>query len=102
MTSQTIAVLLVASLGAILTAAVAWLLGRRQNSGQVDTSDAATLWTASEQMRKELRAEVVMLREQAVLYLSEIEQLRNAAITHLKKIDELQKRLDAAEGGRSG
>jgi chromosome segregation ATPase len=48
--------------GGILTAIGSYLSERRQNSGKVETSDATTLWNASEKMRLELTQEVERLR----------------------------------------
>jgi hypothetical protein len=48
---------------------------RRQASGNVEASEAATLWEAAEKMRLELRAEVIALRAQAVELLAKIDRL---------------------------
>lgn len=49
------------AVAAAVTGIVAWLVSRRVNSGQVDTSDAAVLWQESASIRKDLRDEVVRL-----------------------------------------
>jgi MFS superfamily sulfate permease-like transporter len=84
-TETFIAAIIVGSIGAVAAAFAAIRVARRQNSGQISNSDANTLWNASEQMRKELRDEVVELRAQAVLLLA--------------KIDNLEKRLAKYEPG---
>jgi hypothetical protein len=58
-------VVVVALLGAVgvgVTALGTYLVARRQASGDVGTSDAATLWKESQEMRRELRDEVIRLR----------------------------------------
>lgn len=65
----------IAGLAVATTSLVTWRVAKRQRSGQVGTSDAATLWAASEQIRLELRAEVVDLRAQAVVLLAKIDRL---------------------------
>jgi septal ring factor EnvC (AmiA/AmiB activator) len=51
-------------IGALITAALTYYGVRRNSSGDIDTSDAATLWAESQAMRKELRDEVVSLRKE--------------------------------------
>lgn len=45
-----------------VTGTIAYLVARRANSGGVHTSDAATLFEESREIRRELRAEVSLLR----------------------------------------
>lgn len=75
MNSTLVIVAAIGALGTSLGGAIAWLIARRQTSGKIDTSDAATLWAASEELRKELREEVLMLRAQAVDLLRRIDRL---------------------------
>lgn len=70
-----VVVALVTAAGAVLAALIAWLTSRRQSSGRIATSDATTLWSASETMRRELREEVVALRAQAIVLLEKIDNL---------------------------
>jgi hypothetical protein len=77
-------VIAVAGAAATVTAGlIAYLTGKRITSGHVGTSDAATLWKASEQIRAELRAQVVDQRQEIadlrgrVVHLeAEVERLR--------------------------
>lgn len=68
--------LLSGALAAVITAFVTYLIARRQSSGRVGTSDAATLWEESQAMRKELRDEVRELRIEISQNRKEIDQLR--------------------------
>ena len=70
---------------AIATALVSYLIARRNNSGTIDTSDAATLWAESQAMRKELRDEVVSLRTELAAVKKElIKANRENQISHSK------------------
>jgi hypothetical protein len=69
-------------LGVVATATGAWLVARRQvsetrrqASGNIEASEATTLWEAAEKMRQELREEVIALRAQAVELLAKIDRL---------------------------
>lgn len=75
MNATAIIVAFAAVLGTGAAGVGTWLVARRQTSGQIGTSDAAVLWRASEEMRTELRAEVVALRVQAVALLEKIDRL---------------------------
>lgn len=56
-------VLVIGAVGAALvTGYITWRISKRLNSGSIDTSAAADLWTESQAMRKELRDETVSLR----------------------------------------
>lgn len=54
----------IGAIGAVTVAVGTYLVARRQGSGKIATSDAATLWSESQAMRRELREEVVMLRQE--------------------------------------
>lgn len=59
--------LLIALVGAgatIITGVISWMVSRRTTSGRAGTSDAATLWKAAEQIRGELRNDLVAARDQ--------------------------------------
>lgn len=60
----TILIAVIGFVAAIITGLVSWAVARRRNSGNIDTSDAASLWTESTQMRKDLRNEVDGLRKE--------------------------------------
>lgn len=47
---------------ACITAWVTYKVASRRSSGSINTTEAADLWQAADQIRKELRDEVVMLR----------------------------------------
>lgn len=64
--------------GGALTALVAWLVSRRQHSGRVDTSEAASLWAESQAMRQELRAEVIASRGEVSSLRTELAEVRAA------------------------
>lgn len=68
--------LLLGILGTVAGAVVTYLVARRQRSGAVATSEAATLWAEGTQMRRELRDEVVALREEVKRLRDEVDTLR--------------------------
>lgn len=89
---------LLAALLAIATAVAAavstYLVAWRRTSGRIDTSDAKTLWEESQQMRSELRAEVITLRAEAVTLRSEVARL-NTVIAQLRdEVHSLHVRLE--------
>jgi uncharacterized membrane protein len=108
-----VVVALVAMLAAGVGGAVTYLVARRSTSGSIGTSDAATLWHASEEIRIELRAEVVALRArvveltalsdnlktQAAGLITLSDTLKAQAVVLLEKIDHLERRLAEAESG---
>lgn len=61
---------------ALVSGFSAYLLGRRRASGHVETSEAADLWRASEEIRQELRDEVVTLRKRVEELQAENRDLR--------------------------
>jgi len=74
--------LLVGVLTALIAAVGGYVVARRRNSGTVRTSEAATLWAESNQMRQELREEVVHLRQECESLRAEVIRLR-AEVTRL-------------------
>jgi hypothetical protein len=50
--------------GSAIAAFVTWKVAKRNTSGTIDTSEAASLWTESTTIRNELRVEIIGLREQ--------------------------------------
>lgn len=96
--NSTILAALLAVAAAMAAAVGTYLVARRQTSGRIDTSDAKTLWEESQQMRAELRAEVLTLRAEASRLRAEVGHL-NLEIQGLRdEIRGLQARL--AEVGR--
>lgn len=63
-------------LGVAVTAAVTYLIARRQNSGTVQHADADTIFQAAEKIREEQRAEVLELRAEILHLRNEILSLR--------------------------
>lgn len=55
-------VAVMAFLAAALGAGVTFFIAKRNSSGEIDTSDAAVLWNESQDMRRGLRDEVVILK----------------------------------------
>lgn len=101
-------VALIAGIVAALIAAVgsfgaSWYLIRRQRSGRIDTSEAASLWKESTSLRTELRdrvahleAELTSLRVQNAAQATQIAGQAHR-IAHLEEENErLRRRLDAA------
>lgn len=64
--------------GGALTAFVGWRIAKRQTSGSVNTSEAASLWAESQAMRQELRAEVVASRNEVSSLRIELAEVRSA------------------------
>lgn len=75
---------------ALIAASGTYLVARRTRSGDIGTSDASDLWAESQAIRKELREEVISLREQ----LSIQGQRCQERITALERtVRELRQRL---------
>lgn len=70
--------------GVALTALLSWAMARRRESGSTETSDAATLWSASETIRLEQREEIVRLRERVAV-------LEDQGARDQERIGELEK-----------
>lgn len=87
---QPILVALTAAIGGLLASVISWLIAKRQTSGSISTSDASTLWSSAEQIRKELKQEVIERREENKELREENDKLKN-------KLDDLQDRLSVAE-----
>lgn len=71
--------------GVLATAAVTYLVARRQHSGSIRTTEAATLWAESAAMRKELHDEVVGLRKRIDDLENEVERLHG--LLHERGLD---------------
>lgn len=81
--------LLAGLFASIPTASATWFIARRKSSGSVATSDAATLWAESQEMRKELRDEVVDLRKQLIQTRERLEKAEKETIISHRKIQAL-------------
>lgn len=64
MTSAILVQVVIGALVALSSSLAGYLVVRRTSSGRIATSEAKTLWDASEQIRLELRQEVLTLRQQ--------------------------------------
>jgi hypothetical protein len=60
---------------AVVTGTVTYLVSRRTTRGTPATSTAGELWTAAEQLRAELRAEVLALRDRVAVLEARVEEL---------------------------
>lgn len=84
-------------LGVIVSSAVTYLIAKRNTSGSISTSDAASLWKESNALRQEYRQraedlekqlEAVNTKLQAVM--DELGKLRINSATMIEKIAELK------------
>lgn len=97
---------ILAGLGAALaTGIVSYLIARRKNSGSISTSDAASLWEESNNLRAEYKAQAEANRERAEklekqlekvnsqlqAVLSELTNLKGHNATMMKKVNELKR-----------
>lgn len=83
----------IALLGTVATGLGTWLVARRDSSGTVATSEAATLWAESQTIRRELRDEISQLR-------GSIDTLRTEVRNCHDESAQLQVRLAALEHRR--
>lgn len=84
--------------GVVISAMVTWLVAKRTTSGNISTSDAASLWAESNTLRKEyrLRAESLESQLQEVntklqQVMTELTALKTNSASMSKKIDELKR-----------
>lgn len=84
--------------GGALTVLVNYLLGKRTNSGTVSTSDAASLWKESNELRAEykqraekLEARLEEVNNQLSEVMSQLNQLKGSNIEMESQIKELQR-----------
>lgn len=80
--------LVTAGVVAAISGLVTWLVARRASSGSIDTSEAATLWDEGTVMRRELREEVVSLRQRLAEAIAAITTL-NLQIAGARRDTEL-------------
>ena len=64
------------SAAAVVGGLTTYLLGKRRASGNIETSEASALWKESQEMRRELREELVALRGTVEEQDREIQRLR--------------------------
>lgn len=83
--------------GVVIGPIITWKIAKRNTSGSIDTSEAATLWAESNEMRKELRDEVVTLRTELKAVRDYAANLEKDNIQSHKKINELILKIKAAE-----
>lgn len=90
-----------ASVSAIITGVITYLVARRKHSGEVDSTDADRLWAEAARHRAELRKRIRDLEASELARRIEIHSLRNE-MTKLHFViagnvpEELQERLMAA------
>lgn len=83
---------------AVVTGLVTWFIAKRQSSGSISTSDAASLWAESNALRTEYRIRAEKLEDQLEEVNSKLQTVMTE-LTHLTakgdkmiaKIDELKK-----------
>lgn len=70
--------------GAVVAAAVTYLLGRRSASGTIDTSIASDLWSATDSLRKDLTEALREEREERkadrIRFTAELDAERNERV----------------------
>jgi hypothetical protein len=77
--------------GVAFTALVTWLLGRRRESGTVETSDASTLWAEAREIMRDRREENAVLRERIAV----LEQGRQEDRARIRELED-ERREDRA------
>jgi peptidoglycan hydrolase CwlO-like protein len=83
---------------ALVTSLIAYLVARRQHSGSISTSDAASLWAESNALRAEykyraekLEAQLEEVNSQLQNVMGELGKLKADSSTMIRKIDELKR-----------
>ena len=82
---------------ALVSSGVTYLIARQTHSGKVETTDASTLWEASEEIRKELRADLVVVREEMVVLRAEHVQCRQELADINNQLRVMRKRMKEQE-----
>lgn len=96
--STEIIVALTVLLGGALTTLVSYLLGKRNTSGSIDTSQAAELWAESNKLRAEykeraekLEARLEEVNTQLTQVIAQLNDVKGSSIIMEGKIKELQR-----------
>lgn len=83
--------------GIIISSVVTWAIAKRNSSGSISTSDAASLWAESNNLRQEYRDRAEQLEKQLEEVNSklqtvteELTHLRTNSTTMIGKIEELK------------
>lgn len=84
-------------LAPIIAAVGAYFIAKRTTSGNIDTSDAATLWAESQAIRKDLRDEIVLLRGEVGDLKQDVIRLEKDKVIDHKKIADLLAKIVALE-----
>lgn len=94
--SQEVIVAIIVFTGGVVTTAVTYLLGKRNNSGTISTSDAASLWAESNKLRAEykeraekLEARLEEVNNQLSEVMAQLGDLKTNAVLQDSKIKEL-------------
>lgn len=84
--------------GVAVSGAVTYLVARRNTSGNISTSDAASLWTESNKLRAEykeraekLEARLEEVNNQLSIVMSQLNDLKGSNMVMEGKIQELQR-----------
>lgn len=85
-------------IGIIVSSAVTWFVAKRTTSGSISTSDAASLWEESNNLRKEYRERAEQLEEQLQKVnnelqrvMGELTKLRASSKDTIRQVDDLKK-----------
>ncbi len=84
--------------GALLTAGLGFMAGRRIRSGRVSTTDADRLWAEAARLRADMGDQIAALRIQLVQKDERIEQLERTNRRQGERIDELERELASMKG----
>lgn len=83
--------------GVVVSSIVTWLVSRRNTSGNISTSDAASLWAESNALRAEykdraekLEAQLGEVNNKLRTVMAELTKLKSNSVTMVEKIEELK------------
>lgn len=85
--TETILLAVGALVAAVAAAWASWAVAKRTNSGNVDTSDAASLWAESTTMRQDLRTEVSALRAALIESSDKLDEALTRTTELLRQIE---------------
>lgn len=84
--------------GVVISSSITYLISRRNNSGSISTSDAASLWAESNALRQEykdraekLEARLEEVNRQLQDVLTQLGTLQGKSDRMIEKIDELKR-----------